>query len=175
MSAARRLAAATLVITATVAVAACGGSSNSGRDAAAAAAVSQSFLNSTSPNYDLTSSQTGCLGTGIIKNFGIDQAIKYKFLAAGNKPVASVAVMLPTADAQKFTDTFISCVDTTSIIKGKLIAAIAPKTPAARQLLQACLDKNLTTAVARADLVQAFSGAQQTALNPVFAACSKVG
>lgn len=176
MTAARRFALALLALATTVSVAACG-SNNSGQDSAAAAAVSQSFMQT--PWYsDLTSTQTGCLGTGIIKDFGIKTATHYGFLADGNKPVTLKPIVLPAADAAAFTDTFITCTDAAATIRAGEVQAISNSDntstdSAAQQKLTTCVNTNLTPTIVRAALLAGFEGKPNTGmLDPVLKACS---
>ncbi|HWU33527.1 MAG TPA: hypothetical protein VN108_11675, partial [Marmoricola sp.] len=123
-----------------------------------------------------TTTQAACLGTGVINDFGVERAIKYKFLAAGNKAVTLTTPILSANDAATFTDTFMSCTNAVASIKSDLIQQIAPNTAEGKAKLSSCLDQQVTTARVKKALVARFSGDSNGAnLNSVFAACSSIG
>jgi len=175
MHAARWLLGAVVVLAISLTTSACGTTEQADTDAAAAVAVSQGFLNSSSPHYDLTTTQAGCLGTGVINDFGIAQAVTYKFLAEGNKPVANIAVDLPEAAAEKFAATFSTCTQAVELAKDNLINQINPSTAARAKKLKECLDENLTEAKMQLAIAHAFSRTSDSTLNSVYAACHTFG
>jgi hypothetical protein len=175
MTAASRLVGAMLVVACATGVAACGSSDN-GKNAAAAAAVSQTFLNLSTPAEKLTTAQAACFGTGVISAFGVDQAVTYGFLTKDHKPVKALSLMLTTKDAGTYADLYLRCANPASDIKTALIAKIAPKTTVAEQQLKACLDRTLTNALLRKALVAGASGDSVNAtLTPLFTACGRLG
>lgn len=169
------LSAALMIIAATV-LAGCGGNGNA-QDSAAAAAVSQTFLTvSAASGQRLTSSEAACMGTGVVDAFGVARAVKYGFLAAGNKPVTSLSLSLSPQDAGTYADLYLKCADPTTMIKTALIARVSPKTEAKRQQLSACIDRTLTRALLRKALVAGASGdVTNASLTPVFTACGQFG
>lgn len=176
MTSARRLTVACLTVIVGLGLVACG-SNDKGKDSAAAAAVSQSFLQS--PWYsELTSTQTGCIGTGVINDFGIESATKYGFLATGNRPVTLKPIVLSAKDAATFADTFTSCTDAAATVRAGAVQSISiadslPSTGDAQQKLVSCVDAHLSSAIVRSALTAGFEGKSNAgALQPVWAACS---
>lgn len=178
MTVAGRLISAVLLIACSASLAACGAAAHAGngRDAAAAAAVSQTFLSVSKATTPLTASQAGCLGTGIIRGFGVDQSVRYGFLTQDLRPSPSLSLMLTGKDAATYADLYLRCADPSTTIKNALVSRIAPKTTAAEARLRACLDKTLTRTLMRGALAAAASGDSTNAsLSPLYTACGKLG
>lgn len=175
MTPARSLICAALTLSCATGVVACG-SGDDGKNAAAAAAVSQTFLNVSAPGEKMTTSQAACFGTGIIKNFGIDPAVRYGFLTKDHKPVQSLSLMLTTKDAGTYADLYLSCADPRPAITSALVNQISPTTSPKQQQLRTCLTNTLTRAMMRSALAAAASGSDTTStLAPVIATCGRLG
>lgn len=175
MTLAGRLISAALLVSCLAGLVACG-SSDHGRNATAAAAVSQTFLDVSRSTVTLTATQASCLGTGIIRAFGIDRAVRYGFLTRDLKPVRSLTLALSRPDAATYADLYLTCADPSTTIKDALVARIAAKTATAAAALRSCLDRTLTRAVIRDALRAAASGdTSQAPLAALVTACGKLG
>lgn len=176
MTVAGRLISAAVVIAFSAGSGACGASANGDDHAPAAAAVSQTFLDASKATVPLTASQGSCLGTGIIDDFGVDQAVRYGFLTKDLKPATSLSLSLSAKDAATYADLYLRCADPSSAIKSALVARIAPKTAAAEARLRGCLDKALTRTLLRGALEAAASGdAGHASLSALYASCGQLG